>query len=199
MLFIDGVKSHDLKLVLDYVYQGEVKLYQDSLGSFLKATEKLKISGLSERAMEPRTKTSKDNETIVNEVRKEAPGPNIEMPTTGSATNDDKSQDIFPSDITGFDFENEFTQNYPENDSETGSDTQNDFSMKTEDGGLDEGFPESKQTFSGVDINGDGEKRVIVFDFKGKTNIEMLDLKIQELMVMNDFGSKKNKWMQSLS
>ena len=68
MLFIDGVKSHDLKLVLDYVYQGEVKLYQDSLGSFLKATEKLKISGLSERAMEPRSKVSKDNETNIIDV-----------------------------------------------------------------------------------------------------------------------------------
>ena len=48
ILFLNGVKSSELQLVLDFVYNGEVKLYQDSIPSFLEATSKLRISGLSE-------------------------------------------------------------------------------------------------------------------------------------------------------
>ena len=48
LLFLSGVQSPELQLVLEYVYNGEVKLKEDKLSKFLEATSKLKISGLSE-------------------------------------------------------------------------------------------------------------------------------------------------------
>ena len=207
MLFIDGVKSHDLRLVLDYVYQGEVKLYQENLGSFLKATEKLKISGLSERAMETRRKKSEIrniNETSINQGQGNSQGPNqtqIDSSNQNSlnhapgpqSTGNTSDENNFTSDFTDFSLENDFINNCADNNVEKDVTDQYDFSLKTEEANLDESIPESTPVYAaGSDMNGDGEKRVVVFDFKGNTNIDLLDMKIQELIVVNDFGSKKN-------
>ena len=40
----------DLQFILDYVYQGEVHLYQNQVNSFLVAAAKLKIEGLTNLA-----------------------------------------------------------------------------------------------------------------------------------------------------
>ena len=47
VLCLDGVKAVDLQNVLDYVYEGEVKIVQEDLDRFLNIAQKLKLQGLS--------------------------------------------------------------------------------------------------------------------------------------------------------
>ena len=46
MLYLSGVHSTQLKLVMDYIYEGEVEVNQGDLNSFLNISEKLRIEGL---------------------------------------------------------------------------------------------------------------------------------------------------------
>ena len=46
LLCLDGVSSTDLQNVLDYVYEGEVRIYQEDLDRFLNVAQKLKLEGL---------------------------------------------------------------------------------------------------------------------------------------------------------
>ena len=46
MIFLSGFKSKDLLLVMDYIYQGEVKILQTDLDQFLTVAQQLKIEGL---------------------------------------------------------------------------------------------------------------------------------------------------------
>ena len=46
LLFLGGVTSKHLGLVLDYIYQGEVQIYQEQLDVFLSTAQKLQIEGL---------------------------------------------------------------------------------------------------------------------------------------------------------
>ena len=49
LLYLGGVSSHNLSLVLDYIYQGKVQIYQEHLDGFLELAQKLKIEGLLEK------------------------------------------------------------------------------------------------------------------------------------------------------
>ena len=46
LLYLSGVSSINLGLILDYIYYGEVKLFQEQLDSFLESSQKLEIKGL---------------------------------------------------------------------------------------------------------------------------------------------------------
>ena len=46
LLYLGGVNSRKLNFVLDYIYHGEVKLYQEDLEGFIEAAQKLRIEGL---------------------------------------------------------------------------------------------------------------------------------------------------------
>ena len=46
IIFLSGMSSDDVGLVLDYIYYGEAKLHQEQLDSFLKSAQKLEIEGL---------------------------------------------------------------------------------------------------------------------------------------------------------
>ena len=46
ILYLSGVNSVNLKFILDYIYYGEVNLFQEQLESFLESAEKLEIQGL---------------------------------------------------------------------------------------------------------------------------------------------------------
>ena len=46
LLCLDGVSSVDLQNVLDYVYNGEVKIHQEDLDRFLNVAQRLKLEGL---------------------------------------------------------------------------------------------------------------------------------------------------------
>ena len=47
LIYLSGISSINLNLILDYVYFGEVQLLQEQLDDFLLASSKLKISGLT--------------------------------------------------------------------------------------------------------------------------------------------------------
>ena len=46
LLYLSGVDSTSLGFVLDYIYQGEVEIYQNELDNFLEVAQKMKIDGL---------------------------------------------------------------------------------------------------------------------------------------------------------
>ena len=46
MIYLSGFSSKDLNLVMDYIYQGEVQIYQDDLDNFLNVAQRLHIEGL---------------------------------------------------------------------------------------------------------------------------------------------------------
>ena len=46
LLCLDGVNAEDMRNVLDYVYEGEVKIAQEDLDRFLNVAQKLKLEGL---------------------------------------------------------------------------------------------------------------------------------------------------------
>merc|ERR1712133_336480 len=46
LLFLGGVNSKNLGYILDYIYKGEVNIFQEQLDSFLESAQKLEIEGL---------------------------------------------------------------------------------------------------------------------------------------------------------
>ena len=46
LLYLGGISSMNLEFILDYIYDGEVKIYQEQLDSFLEGAKKLEIKGL---------------------------------------------------------------------------------------------------------------------------------------------------------
>ena len=46
LIYLSGVDSSNLQLILNYIYEGEVQLYQEQLDLFLNVAQKLQISGL---------------------------------------------------------------------------------------------------------------------------------------------------------
>ena len=48
LLYLGGVSSENLRFILDYIYYGEIILFQENLESFLESASKLKIDGLVE-------------------------------------------------------------------------------------------------------------------------------------------------------
>ena len=60
LICLDGVNSEDLKNVLDYVYDGEVKIHQEDLDRFLSLAQRLKLEGLLEELL------TKDEELNTN-------------------------------------------------------------------------------------------------------------------------------------
>ena len=62
LLYLSGIHSTNLKLVMDYIYQGECQVYQDHLDSFLEVAQKLKIEGLVNGAEDTGKLNVKENE-----------------------------------------------------------------------------------------------------------------------------------------
>ena len=69
LLFLSGVNSENLGFILDYIYCGEVKLYQEQLASFLDCAKKLEIMGL-EGVNHDRTPFEEQNSTDLLETDK---------------------------------------------------------------------------------------------------------------------------------
>ena len=59
LLYLSGVNTNNLGLILDYIYHGEVNIYQEQLDSFLDSAQKLEIEGL--------LGDTKDSHTNLNE------------------------------------------------------------------------------------------------------------------------------------
>ena len=48
LLYLGGVSSVNLGFILDYMYHGEIRLFQEQLDSFLQSAQKLEVEGLLE-------------------------------------------------------------------------------------------------------------------------------------------------------
>ena len=46
LIYLSGINSTNLQFIIDYIYEGEVQLFQEELDSFLDAAQKLQIAGL---------------------------------------------------------------------------------------------------------------------------------------------------------
>ena len=46
LLCLDGVNSDDLRNILDYIYNGEIQIFQENLDRFLSIAQRLKLEGL---------------------------------------------------------------------------------------------------------------------------------------------------------
>ena len=46
LVCLDGIKSDDLKNIMDYIYNGEVQIFQENLDRFLVVAQRLKLEGL---------------------------------------------------------------------------------------------------------------------------------------------------------
>ena len=71
MIFLSGFHSKILTAVLDYVYNGEVNIFQEEIDEFLKSAEKLKIDGLTNTIEEQQDSTFAGNELTEESYLKE--------------------------------------------------------------------------------------------------------------------------------
>ena len=67
LMYLSGVNSVNLGLILDYIYHGEVNLFQEQLDSFLESAQKLEIKGLLGGSVDPDPQDSTVNEQLFKE------------------------------------------------------------------------------------------------------------------------------------
>ena len=80
LLCLDGVRSSDLKNV--YVYEGEVKIYQEDLDRFLNVAKKLKLDGLMKNVDDNDSSTeTKSDDFNENLIAQEGEDINLETNT----------------------------------------------------------------------------------------------------------------------
>merc|ERR1712126_512904 len=46
LIYLTGITSKELLHLIDYIYEGEIQIYQEDLDHFLESAQKLKIDGL---------------------------------------------------------------------------------------------------------------------------------------------------------
>ena len=71
LLCLDGVSSGELQFVLDYIYHGEVQIYQEQLDRFLVVAQRLQLEGVTSRDDGQEREINETIEDIVNEVPEE--------------------------------------------------------------------------------------------------------------------------------
>ena len=71
LICLDGISSEDLKNIMDYIYNGEIQIYQDNLDRFLAVAQRLKLEGLISRDTKTedllKEETSTDNVSRIEE------------------------------------------------------------------------------------------------------------------------------------
>ena len=69
MIYLSGINQRELTHIIDYIYEGEVNVYQNELDDFLDVAQRLKIQGLVGSGLEHEAETKKYNkeETISEE------------------------------------------------------------------------------------------------------------------------------------
>ena len=77
MLCLEGISSRELNNILDYIYCGEVNVYQDDLSRFLGIAERFKLQGLL--SGENATKNCGNSETKTKVIKNEFEGNDINL------------------------------------------------------------------------------------------------------------------------
>ena len=69
LLYLDGVDSSEVNLMLDYIYHGEVQIHQEHINRFLDVANKFKLEGLigAETKVEDSTSINTDNKNQYDE------------------------------------------------------------------------------------------------------------------------------------
>merc|ERR1712001_337992 len=67
LLCLHGVSSAELQCVLDYIYQGEVQIYQEQLDRFLVVAQRLQLEGLTSKDDEHERKVNENIADTVND------------------------------------------------------------------------------------------------------------------------------------
>ena len=67
LLCLDGVNSKDIENVLDFIYTGELQIFQEDLDRFLHIVQKLKLDGLIGKQDDPTSTVMKDESLNVEE------------------------------------------------------------------------------------------------------------------------------------
>ena len=68
LLFLSGVSSINLGFILDYIYYGEVNLFQEQLDSFLESAQNLEIKGLLGKNQECQEDSGNVNESCIQNL-----------------------------------------------------------------------------------------------------------------------------------
>ena len=76
MLCLEGVNISDLNNILEYIYNGQVQIYQDDLDRFLEVAQRFKLEGIS---TEEDNKQRNDNQGIVEQFVEQYPTETKEM------------------------------------------------------------------------------------------------------------------------
>ena len=67
LLCLEGVSTQDLNNILDYIYNGEIQIYQDNLDRFLNVAQRFKLEGLiGDQALKDEEKYQEPTETYDN-------------------------------------------------------------------------------------------------------------------------------------
>ena len=68
LLCMDGINFVEMNNVLDYIYNGELQIYQDDLDRFLQIAQKLQLKGLLSSDYNPKVEESKELTTFKTET-----------------------------------------------------------------------------------------------------------------------------------
>ena len=79
LMCLEGVSSSDLQNVLDYVYDGEVKIHQEDLDKFLSIAQKLKLEGQIRNSEYEQDVASNELDVASNELDVASNEPNDAM------------------------------------------------------------------------------------------------------------------------
>ena len=61
MIYLSGINQRELTHIIDYIYEGEVNVYQNELDDFLDVAQRLKIQGLIGTGLEHESETMNHN------------------------------------------------------------------------------------------------------------------------------------------
>merc|ERR1712126_51393 len=63
LICLDGISSEDIKNITDYIYNGEVMIFQESIDRFLAVAQRLKLEGLMTRDMKVEEEEKRNSNT----------------------------------------------------------------------------------------------------------------------------------------
>ena len=82
LLCLNSVNSNDLHNILDYIYNGEIQIFQDDLNSFLATAKRFQLEGLNKEQEDNDEMTHVKNENIENDF----------MPLDSNSENDSNTE-----------------------------------------------------------------------------------------------------------
>ena len=99
LVYITGVKSRDLNGLLNFIYHGEVNVYQEDLDGFLELADELGCKGLEgffmKETIEPKESENIAQKTKILEPKKETESTDVET----TQTNFDKSSSMVDANV----------------------------------------------------------------------------------------------------